>query len=112
MTAKIVEEGLQTFGLNEAGDIVKADVALVHVHLPGKNGNWCYVVIGHEFCWVEGLEVGCNLYRLPLHGEEGSWLNQIEAYLAVGTPPTVAPEFLSPGHRTQLWKPNIFLIAE
>jgi len=112
MSAKVIQEGFSTVGFNQAGEMVQHDVAIVHAEVPGPYGDWCYVVIGSNFCWVKGLEKGFNLYELPLKGSQDGWEQQIMNYVMGGPREDVPYTAVCVGVKKALAQDNFFIIAE
>ena len=112
MSAKVVQKGFSTVGINESGELATVEVALVLAEVPGPKGELCFVVQGSDFCWVKGLLKGEGylISKFPLHGPKDSWQQQIQAYLAAG--PDAEFIAVAPGTEAALAQENFFIISE
>jgi hypothetical protein len=115
MTAKVIQEGYTTASFNKAGKLQEENIAIVLVQVPGKNGDWMFVVQGSDFCWVKGLPEGEGylVYKLPLSGAQDSWKQQVEAYSDRELPDRNEKHtFVAAGDKIALPQDNVFIIAE
>ncbi|MFA6270725.1 MAG: hypothetical protein WC657_05995 [Candidatus Paceibacterota bacterium] len=113
MAAKIIEDGYSTAGFNSTGKLVSSDLALVRAEVPGEHGDWIFVVIGTDFCWVKGLPAnsGYLLYKLPLTGPQSAWQEQINAYAQKGPDESLKSVSVPVGTKTALAQPRLFILS-
>lgn len=114
MSANILEAGYKTAGFNQAGQYVESDVSLVRATVPGPNGEWMFVVIGNNFCWIHGLPSGqgYQMYKIPLTGGQATWQEQIKGIVEEGPKEDLPSETIPVGTQTALAQPRLFIVSE
>jgi hypothetical protein len=114
VTAKAIQEGFTTAGFDQDGNLRQVDLAVVMGEVPGPNGEWMFVVIGSDFCWVKGMPEGqgYEIFRFPLEGDTGSWQAQIEAYVQAGVPDSQKGALVPAGEKTALAQERFFILSE